>query len=85
MTVIASNNDLKALDTGEFKLPTPDDSEFIVRALASEFQTDAMRDALARDAAANDCSPSLLCFSRAGDDDKPMAEHPSITSHHTHL
>ena len=53
-----SNSNLKALDVGEFTLSTPDDSQFIVRALASEFDTDSLRDSLARDAAADAHIPS---------------------------
>lgn len=54
MKVTVSDSDAKVLNADEFTLSTPDDSEFIVRALASEFDTDSLRDSLARDAAADD-------------------------------
>ena len=58
MNAAVSNSDAKALDWDEFALSAPDDSEFIVRALASEFDTDSLRDSLARDAAADAHIPS---------------------------
>jgi hypothetical protein len=42
----------------EFEVRAPSDAEFIVCAPASEFDVDSLRDALARDAAADALLPS---------------------------